>query len=57
MTRLDPYRESDIYRCTAIGVGRCDTEANEGLSLAVAGDIALGVIKKFYSERRARRAV
>jgi hypothetical protein len=57
MTRLHIYRQSDIYRRIAIAVGHYVSRANEGFALTKTGRMALGVIKKFYPERRVRRAV
>jgi hypothetical protein len=52
MTRLDAYWQGDIYRRVATPVGRYVSRTNEGLSLTIARRMALGIIKKFYSERR-----
>jgi hypothetical protein len=57
MTRLDAYREGDIYWRIAISVGHYVGRTDEGLSLTVARNVALGVIKKFYSEHCIRCSV
>lgn len=57
MTGRYGHREIDIDRAIAIAGSRYASETDEDLSLAITQWVTLRVVKKFYTERRVRRAI
>jgi hypothetical protein len=57
MSCLHGYGQSDIDRRITTGIGRYVSRADKGLSLAITECVTCRVVKKFYSEGRARCAV